>query len=98
LNTSENEMVQRLIEEALKPLREQVEKFESTDFAGYDHYHDEYASVDHVKRSENSFNSQLYQIKNDISNLEYRSSDVQRAAERAQSAADSAARTTRGYY
>lgn len=60
------------------------------------HYHDEYASIDHVERSESSFNSQLYQIKNDLSNLEYRCSDVERKAERAENRADEARRMARG--
>lgn len=62
------------------------------------HYHDYYASVDHVERSEQSFNNQLSRLQNDISNLEYRISDVDRKTERAQSTADNASRNGRGYY
>lgn len=60
------------------------------------HYHDEYASVDHVERSESSFNNQISNLKNDLSNLEYRINDAERKAERAQSTADNAARQARG--
>ncbi len=100
LSSDQRELIANLIEEAVKPLRKQIEELERevNCCADQNHYHDEYASADHVERSEGSFNSQLYQVKNDISNLEYRISDVQRTAERAQSTADSASRSARGGY
>ncbi len=89
-----NEMQQNRIE----ALEKKMEILERADYhcAPEEHYHDEYASVDHVERSEHSFNSQLDNIKNDISNLEYRVNDAVRKAERAQSAADDAKRSARG--
>jgi len=100
LSINQLELINNLIDEAIKPLCERIEELERevNCCADQNHYHDELASADHVERSENSFNSQLYQVKNDISNLEYRISDVQRTAERAQSTADSASRNSRGYY
>jgi len=100
-------VIHQWIEEALKSVNARLEKLENNlgslegevetiNFASENHYHDDYAHIDHVKRSENSFNNQLYQIKNDLSNLEYRASDIERKAERAQSAADDARRSARG--
>jgi predicted nucleic acid-binding Zn-ribbon protein len=91
LSNDQLQLITNLIEEALKPIREDLNGLEKEINRCA---HDEYASADHVERSENSFNSQFYQIKNDISNLEYRISDVQRTAERAQSAAVSAQRNS----
>lgn len=61
-----------------------------------DHLHWEYASVDHVERSENSFSNQLSRLRDDLSNLEYRVNDAERKAERAQSTADAAQRSSGG--
>jgi len=97
--------VRQLIEAAIAPLREKLDQLEeivarldSTDYAAETHYHDEYASAAHVERSEDSFNSQIYRLREDVSNLEYRLSDVDRKAERAQATAENASRGGRGYY
>ncbi len=100
LSSDQLELIANRIEEAVKPFRERIEQLEReiNRCADQNHYHDEYANADHVERSENSFNSQLYQVKNNISNLEYRASDIERKTERAQSTADSASRSARGGY
>jgi small-conductance mechanosensitive channel len=100
MDSEQMEMVQRWIEETVAPLREKLDQLEiivarldSVDYAREEHYHDNYASADHVERSEDSFNSQLYRLRNDLDNLDYRVNDVDRKAERAQSAADDARRS-----
>lgn len=80
----------------IEKLEAKVDDFESTDFASHDHYHDEYANVDHVERSESSFSNQISNLRNSLDNLEYRVNDAERKAERAQSTADNAARQARG--
>ena len=63
-----------------------------------EHYHDEYASVDHVERSEGQFQRDIYNLQNNLDNLGYRVDGVERKAERAQSAAESAQRSSGGRY
>lgn len=63
---------------------------------GINHYHDEYANVDHVERSENSLERKISRVEESINNLEYRVNDAERKAERAQSTADDAKRSARG--
>jgi len=94
MDQEEREMVKRWIEEAIKPL---VERIEALERDMDNHEHDEYASIDHVERSEESVKSQIYRLRNDLDNLEYRVNDVDRKAERAQSAADNASRNSRGW-
>ena len=112
MDSEQIEQIQHWIEDAVAPLRmaiealsseveqvvKKVDEFESTDFASSDHYHHELASADHVERSEHDFRNQLSRLRDDISNVEYQVRDVERKAERAQSAADSASRNSRGYY
>lgn len=59
--------------------------------AYFEHYHDEKASVSHVERSE-------HQFREDIRNLEYRISDVERTAQDALTTARNAIGGGRGYY
>jgi predicted ribosome quality control (RQC) complex YloA/Tae2 family protein len=101
-------LLQGMIEEAVKPLRmaiealsaeveqtvKQVDEHSHSEDASADHYHDEYASADHVERSEGALNRRLYRIEEDARNLEYRISDVDRKAERAQSTAEDARRNS----
>lgn len=98
LSTGELTKALKELTEAIKALATRVEKLERADYhcAPEEHYHDEYANIDHVERSESSFNHEIYQLKNDLNNLEYRCSDIERKAERAQSAADDARRSARG--
>lgn len=94
--------IQKMIDEAVAPLREEIAKLQEQidnlddNTPHRDHYHENYASADHVERSENSFNSRFYRLEENLSSLEYRISDVDRKAERAQSVADDARRSARG--
>lgn len=98
-------LVQAMIEEVVKPLRMEIEALSSkveqlkkavNACAADGHYHDEYASADHVERSESSADSRFYRIEEEARNLEYRISDVGRKAERAQSTAEDARRNSGG--
>ncbi len=93
-------LIQGLIGEAVRPLRAQIEALENQveelqgevdTKVGENHYHDGYASVDHVERTENSVSSQLYRLHEDLANVEYSVGEVRRIAENAQ-------RNSRGYY
>ena len=95
MDQEQKEMVQRWIEEAIKPL---VERIEALERDLDNHYHDELASADHVARSEHDFRNQLSRLRDNISNVEYQVRDVERKAENAQRAADSASRSSRGYW
>lgn len=105
------EVVKAMIEEALKPIHEALEaltvkaaEFEEqidnldNNTPGVEHSHDEYVSYEHVERADNHLRNDVRRVQNDLSNLEYRINDVERKAERAQSAAESASRNSRNYY
>ncbi len=107
MNSEDLILVKRMIDDAVAPLQARIEAIEAQmtewerrvdGLASDEHYHDEYASVDHVERSENSFNRQMNTVQDAIANLEYRLSDVDRKAARAQSTADNASRGRGGYY
>jgi chromosome segregation ATPase len=81
-----NALLERVdaLEKLVHELRHQVTELENSSYASEEHYHDHYASIEHVERSENSYDSQLYRIKDDVSNLEYKMGSVERTANEAE--------------
>jgi Mg2+ and Co2+ transporter CorA len=107
--SEETKILRQLIEEVVAPLRTQIETLENQveelerevdNKVGENHYHEDYASADHVERSENGVNSRLHRIEESVGNVEYRVSDAERKASDAQRAAEQAQRSAgnRGYY
>lgn len=98
----DQEEIGRMIEAALQPIREKLAELEKQidnldeNTAWHNHHHEDYAYQEHVERSENSFNNRLSRLNDEINTLQYRISDVERKAERAQSTADDANRKAGG--